>query len=330
VSQVVPYSGYLDRDGAPTDGAVQLRFRIFDAANAPEAPEPDPCDGSGAIACLWREEHPAVSVHNGAFSVRLGRPAGGQARDIAPILKLGRQLYLEVAVFDPGGARYVVLGRQELNPVPQSVFTLQEDLALRTLTTTQSVHVASGASVGAVGLGAGNIGAPASDFPLRVGANGAGSPNVGIDNDEIQAMTVQNGNASPAQLHLNPRGGNVYVGGTISAPGGIAAGGTVSAPVLYGDHVSVNLAAARPRIEGVFAYQLFPVFHIGRSSGGQQWDLGPANERVCFLAGMGINDAGNDGDRPQCVVSQQADRFILYTQTVGNAELDCWAACLLF
>jgi len=257
-------------------------------------------------------------VHNGAFSVRLGRSTGGQARDIAPILELGRQLYLEVAVFDPGRARYVVLGRQELNPVPQSVFTLQEDLTLRTLRTTQSVHVANGASVGAAGLGAGNIGAPASEFPLRVGANGAGSPNVGIDNDEIQAMTVQNGNASPAQLHLNPRGGNVY------------AGGTVSAPVLYGDHISVNLAATRPRIEGVFAYQIFPVFHIGRGSGGQIWELGPANERVCFLAGMGINDAGNDGDRPQCVVSEQGGRFILYTQTVGNAEVDCWAACLLF
>jgi len=104
VDQVVPYSGHLDRDGAPVSGRVSLRFRAFTDPNA-VADEADPCDGAatpGGEQCVWAEAHPDVTVHNGAFSVRLGRPTGDGAvrRDLAPILRQNQQYFLEVAVSD--------------------------------------------------------------------------------------------------------------------------------------------------------------------------------------------------------------------------------------
>lgn len=135
-AEVVPYTGHLDRDGAPLDGAARMRFRLYGDAAAPPAPPADPCDGSGAAACVWAEEHPQVAVHNGAFTVNLGRPAGPGAspRDVAPVLRRKTPLFLEVAVFDGARAAFTVLGRQEIHPVPQAVFTLQPDLEVETLT----------------------------------------------------------------------------------------------------------------------------------------------------------------------------------------------------
>jgi hypothetical protein len=81
-----------------------------------------------------------VPVHNGAFTVRFGRTVGGRAapRVIAPILRQNRQDDLEVAVGDDPVGRWSVLGRQALHPVPQTIFTLQEDLDLRSLRATEA------------------------------------------------------------------------------------------------------------------------------------------------------------------------------------------------
>lgn len=151
-AEIVPYTGNLDRDGIPVDGAARLRFRLYSEAQAPAAGSQDPCNGSGLPQCVWAEEHPQVAVHNGAFTVRLGRPAApGEARDIAPILRRKTPLFLEVAVFDQARNDFAALGRQELHPAPQAVFTLQPDIEVDTLTaTTANVGVlnATGAVVG--------------------------------------------------------------------------------------------------------------------------------------------------------------------------------------
>lgn len=151
-AEVVPYTGNLDRDGVPVDGAARLRFRLYSDAQVPAAVAQDPCDGSLLPQCVWAEEHPQVAVHNGAFTVRLGRPAApGEARDIAPILRRKTPLFLEVAVFDQARNDFAALGRQELHPAPQAVFTLQPDIEVDTLTaTTANVGVlnATGAVVG--------------------------------------------------------------------------------------------------------------------------------------------------------------------------------------
>ena len=136
VAQIVPYSGNLDRDGVPLDGTAQLRFRLYTDANAPRAAEDDPCNGAAQATCVWQETHGNVPVHAGAFSVRLGRPVAGNATDIAPLFRLGEQVLLEVAVLDDATQRFVTLGRQEIHPVPQAIFTVQPDMSVSTLTAT--------------------------------------------------------------------------------------------------------------------------------------------------------------------------------------------------
>jgi hypothetical protein len=128
-----------------------LRFRLYSEAGAPAAAPQDPCNGSGLPQCIWAEDHPQVPVHNGAFTVKLGRPAApGNPTDIAPVLRRKTPLFLEISVYDRND-RAVILGRQEIHPVPQAVFTLQPDIEVDTLTaTTANVGVlnANGAVVG--------------------------------------------------------------------------------------------------------------------------------------------------------------------------------------
>jgi len=165
-AEVVPYTGHLDRDGAPVDGVGRLRFRLYADAAAPLAPSADPCDGSVAPACVWAEEHPQVPVHNGAFTVKLGRPAGPGAipRDASPVLRRKTPLFLEVAVFDAVRGAFTVLGRQEIHPVPQAVFTLQPDLEVETLTaSTINTTTVNAATVTTAHLDAARVTTPLID-----------------------------------------------------------------------------------------------------------------------------------------------------------------------
>jgi hypothetical protein len=137
---------------SPWTGPAHLRFRIYSEAAAPAAAALDPCNGSALPQCIWAEEHPQVPVHNGAFTVKLGRPAApGNPTDIAPVLRRKTPLFLEVSVYDRARNDFSILGRQEIHPVPQAVFTLQPDIEVDTLTaTTANVGVlnANGAVVG--------------------------------------------------------------------------------------------------------------------------------------------------------------------------------------
>jgi hypothetical protein len=138
-AEVVPYTGHLDRDGAPVDGIARLRFRMYTVAGGAAANADDACDGSGLPECIWLEEHSQVPVRNGAFTVKLGRPAPPDAaRNIAPLLRRKTPLFLDVSVFDGGNGRFSVLGRQEIHPAPQAIFSLQPDIEVETLTATHA------------------------------------------------------------------------------------------------------------------------------------------------------------------------------------------------
>jgi hypothetical protein len=125
VQMVVPYHGSLDSDGVPVDGEVQLTFTLYDTAAGPQ--------GAGEP---WSECHPQVSVHNGAFAVRLGAPTGPAAVpvDLTGYLGRNRQHYLEISVRRPdrvanpagdcseAGGPWTTFGtRQRISPVPQSM-----------------------------------------------------------------------------------------------------------------------------------------------------------------------------------------------------------------
>lgn len=127
-SRSLPYTGHLDMDGVPFSGTAQLQFTLYDTREGPQA----------EIA-PWVECHPLVAVHNGAFTVRLGDPAGVGAvpSDLTPVLVQDRQYYLEIAVrrLDPvanpdatcgpeGGPFTTFPTRQKLAPVPQAMNAL--------------------------------------------------------------------------------------------------------------------------------------------------------------------------------------------------------------
>lgn len=125
VQMVVPYHGILDNDGVPVDGEVQMTFTLYDTAAGPQ--------GAGVP---WSECHPQVSVHNGAFAVRLGAPLGPAAvpMDLTPYLGRNQQHYLEISVrrldgvanpagdCSEAGGPWTTFGtRQRISPVPQSM-----------------------------------------------------------------------------------------------------------------------------------------------------------------------------------------------------------------
>lgn len=306
VQQIVPYTGHLDHDGAPLDGLVAFRFRLYADPAAAAAPADDPCDGSAAPACVWKEEHRSVNVHAGAFTVRLGRPdgPGAVARDIAPFLKRNVQHALEVAVLEPASQAWIVLGRQNIHPVPQALFTVQEDVVAHT------VHVANGANTDATG--------PAGMFPFRVGDASPGSWNVGIDSNEIAAMVTTAGDLVPSRLYLNARGGGVELGNSSLNTSGEVAGARFRA------------TGPQPRLQGVFVVEPQVQREIDRWHGLQTWELAPYENRVCWLAGMAVNDGGDNGDLPLCHVYPDpgSNRWFLNTRTQNNVQITCITQCM--
>lgn len=119
IDRVVPYSGLLDLDGAPYDGPVQMRFRLYTAA---EGRQGDDC--AADPGCTWQETHPAVEVRSGRFAVDLGRFAAG----LAAAIQTDRQLYVEMAVRRPepdDPPPWITLGRrQPLAPAPLSMYAV--------------------------------------------------------------------------------------------------------------------------------------------------------------------------------------------------------------
>lgn len=95
----VPYRGYLEKDGAPVNGARTLIFRIFDS------------EAEGATL-VWEEAHPDVAIVGGRFSVLLGATVA-----LAPRHLTGDG-YLEVSVQEGTQDPVRLGGRQRLGAAP--------------------------------------------------------------------------------------------------------------------------------------------------------------------------------------------------------------------
>lgn len=318
VAQVVPYSGFLDRDGAPVDGQAQLRFRVYTSAAAAPAAEQDPCDASVQPDCAWQEVHPEVAVHNGAFQVRLGRPAGaGQPRDLAPLLRTGQQLHLEVAVWDAASQRYATLGRQTISPAPQAVFTLQRDIAVGTLTAdVVNTQALTTGSATADRLDATDVHAGA----LTVQPAGAGALAVGPN-----ALQATAANGQPAALSLNAAGGGL----TLSSAGAPV---TIQGPLRLSAGVEVTFNGNRP-----FA----GMQNIGDGNGAvveargvaQSGAVGLAPDdgrHICFLTTVLFTDYG-DNYTQNCTIYSSNGALVMVAQgdpTSANRVTNCRARCL--
>lgn len=101
LGQSFTYQGRLEVDGLPAEGAYDLEFQFWDAANG----------GNNAAT----EELLNVPVVNGQFSVLLS-PIG---------LFQGEQVFLAISARPAGIGSYVPIGeRQELTPTPYAVYAM--------------------------------------------------------------------------------------------------------------------------------------------------------------------------------------------------------------
>lgn len=318
VSQVVPYSGFLDRDGAPLQGQARLRFRVYTTADAPVAGEDDPCDASVAPTCAWQEVHPEVAVRNGAFQVRLGRPAGaGQPRDLAPLLRRGEQLHLEVAVYDDAGQRYTTLGRQSISPAPQAIFTLQRDIAAGTLT----AETVDTQTLSAVTAFAGRL--DATD--VHAGALAVEQPGGGALTVTSSGLQAVGANGQPAPLTANGAGG-----GLVLSSAGQAV--QIRGPLALSPEVEITFGGARP-FAGLQNMQ--DGFGAAVSTVGvlqsQALFLAPNDGRhACFLTNVLFTDYG-DNYTQNCAIFPSNGNLVQQAQgdpTSNNRVTNCRARCL--
>ena len=114
--RVIPYEGILELDRAPITGSHDLRFCLYDSAEAAadETPMPD-AEGCGASA-IWFETQP-IEVIGGRFNTLLG-----QLTPLEPAVFLSDDLHVTLAIADPTQpGRFVRLtGSQRIVPVPRT------------------------------------------------------------------------------------------------------------------------------------------------------------------------------------------------------------------
>ncbi|MBI5495107.1 MAG: hypothetical protein HY904_08760 [Deltaproteobacteria bacterium] len=114
----IPYLGWLERDGTPLQGTVDLCFRLYASS--------DPSD----VTVLWAESQASVPVVGGAFSVRLGAVTG-----LSSSVETATDLHLEIGVSAAGSgaactasdtAGFTMLsGRQQLGASPYALSARQ-------------------------------------------------------------------------------------------------------------------------------------------------------------------------------------------------------------
>lgn len=300
VAEVVPYSGFLDRDGVPADGAVALRFRVYNDNALPAAPDGDACNG-GPAGCLWAEVHEGVLVHAGAFSVRLGGAAGDARRPIAPLLRGREQLYLEVGVRNEADGRWAVLGRQAITPVPQALFTLQPDIEVG------SLNVTGGAQAETLRVRkVGNPGFLVHDPAVVVGDPGAA--NLGLSGAGVSARQA----GGPGTLYLNP--GSRTDASELHADT-VAAGQIDVSTIRFPSGATMrNLTSTTQSLQGGCCAAI----------------IRPARNSVCMLGGYGARDMGDDVGQ-SCAVGIENNEWKAYFSSYDAARwVSCQITCLVW
>jgi len=195
-----------------------------------------------------------------------------------------------------------VLGRQALHPVPQAIFTLQDDLNVNSLQASSAsirrVHVTEDGTSDALRIGTG--GGPAAPYQLRLGANA------------IRAVDGRLGGAFPSTLYLDPDGGGVEFGN-----------GAVN---FNGD---LRFRGGEP----------FAGIELRFFSNDSAWDefedstlLVPHNNgrSVCFLQKMAISN-GVRATEEICELVRSGDgNYHLISRGRADRAVRCAAACMLW
>lgn len=315
VRQVVPYTGHLDRDGAPFDGVAALRFRLY-------------LDPVGDVF-VWQEIHRAVNVRDGRFAVRLGDGEGvAEQASIFDVSASGAQLYLELSVGQAAAEGVepewtTLAGRQAIHPVPQAVWTATAtELPVARLynpgddpvTVDDDLRVAGAVNVSGDAGGSGLLFEADDGGPRITGVDGAGAParvslvgrtsllpapgeapviDVGNLEENITLTVGRNGENTRVRGALRGVDGVLQVNGSQVTTGDITAGDDL----FVNDDMRVDdqLTARRLRIHRVDdTYDRIDRFHQ-HGNGFSQPNDGTENsgllieDGLCFLTEVNIS-----------------------------------------
>ncbi|NOZ87434.1 MAG: hypothetical protein GXP49_14415 [Deltaproteobacteria bacterium] len=126
--RIIPYNGMLELDGKPITGNIDMRFTLYDEAGNSLWQEEWSAGGNGAVACM-----------SGRFTVSLGK-----FTDITNTIFDAERLFLGIEVKNESGEWVALQGRQEIHPVPYSLWSAQSS----NLKVAGDLDVAGKASVG--------------------------------------------------------------------------------------------------------------------------------------------------------------------------------------
>ena len=195
VPRVVPYNGYLEHDGVPVTGTVDMRFRILDEG------------------IEYFREDLAVQVYAGQFNVVLGAGGGLDA-----VIANADALELQIILLNDTGDDMddvTLAGTQAITPVPYAMWSAESaDLRVYdTLTVDGFTQINDNFDVnGQVWVDASADVSPGGDGLLTLRD---GTTQISIDGNEIMATT----DGAVSTLYLNNEGGTTQLGGNLDVNG---------------------------------------------------------------------------------------------------------------
>jgi hypothetical protein len=265
----VPYSGYLEMNGAAApSGEYEVNFGLYTSAGGD-----DSCLTTDPTACgVWGESQ-TMTVSAGRFSVVLGDGTGDTLNDA--VIETDR-LYVGMAVKGPADLDFVLLGKQEIVPVPLAAraaaannYKVRGNLTVGgTAAITGDTSITGNTSIdgdlaaaGDVWAQTGFIGdvghaaswvavahedqATTTGYGLLLNSDGRTILNAGTG----QALRLRQGNSDRLTMNAS---GNWTATGSLSAAGALSSGTSVSAPTASftdGD-VSGNASSGGARAPG--------------------------------------------------------------------------------
>ncbi|MBK6575228.1 MAG: hypothetical protein IPG17_03295 [Sandaracinaceae bacterium] len=305
--QVIPYTGYLERDGVPANETLAMSFTLYTA------------ETGGSVLFSETYGSPGVVVANGQFSVALGSTAPAGLADIWSNSEVWLQITVDGTTMN---------GRQRLLAAP---YALRAADARRSggdfsvtgaLTGTGDFRTGGGVSVGNSSLDA-----PTGDLVvtsgIRVGNHTITDP---ANGDLVVAGKgdIVSGLRIGTHMTTNPTGGDLVVAGDVDIDGTLNVGSTTalagSLSVVGGATFlgSVNLPNSALAVTTTYpvADGTTPTVQLASSTAS-----------ICFLTQMTTNDNVGSAENDSCTVTRGASTWALTRGATDNQTI-CRAACL--
>lgn len=306
--QVIPYTGYLERDGVPANETLAMSFTLYTA------------ETGGTVLFSEIYAAPGVVVANGQFSVALGSTAPAGLTDIWSNSEVWLQITVDGTTMN---------GRQRLLAAPYALraadarqsrgdFSVNGHLTGTGNIAASGNIVANGASDARVGGGI-SVGSSSADAAtgdlvvtsgIRVGGHptadpGTGDLVVGRNADIVTGLRVGNHPTNPPTGGDLVVAGDVDIDGTLNVAGASTFAGTVNLPN------NALTVTEYPVVDGATPSRT----------------LASITASICFLTQMTTNDNVGSAENDSCTLTRGTSTWTL-TRGAADNQTVCRAACL--